>query len=761
MLEAPEDERPDARAQAFGRRGVAGRDGPSAALVEVPAPAEQPAVREVELAPQLVEPVLDRGAGQRHAEVRSQLVGRAGDLAVRVLDRLGLVEDHRVPLLRAQALRVEAQDRVGRERHLRLAVERAPGAVVERGAQGGSEALDLLRPVVQHARGGHHQGAAAQRAERLERLAEAHVVGEQRAEAGVAQRAQPVDAASLVAAQLGCEILGKRRRRQLLRVGEELAQPLERRRRRLLELLAELGQLGEHAAREIARGLAGGQQIGQAPAEAREPVGRQRGEAAAVEGDQRLAGAPGAKHALGLGPALAALQLGAELEFEPRVAGRKTRHERGCSEEGVVGVAAQQAVPAAQPLREAHRLLPLEPHTVPRQQLELVLKPAREQALLVLVAHGHRAAAQRHEAPRVDPGDGRIAVHEGGEHRERLALARDLHGEPWTFAHRAWQAPRAHLHGHAPLESGEHLGQQLGDVIGLEAAAGASQILELAAGERSRCERVQRVAAEGHRVLELLGDRLLARHAQAKAAALVLEHPDPSDGRRRRAHRRAVELHVGALGELSEQRHQHAARDAAAALGAQRLLRSEVPLRGHELRALDAARGHGGERRGERLLVLAAHHHPLEREAGALAGEAVADPAGRLLGPWQRATLAARAAQRDHRRRHVLADVFAAAAVAVPVLVLGKERHAGADEAAPRRDPQGDLARFVALAAHRVRPHQLDASRPGRRAGGAADGFEEPLDRALLCPHAVPVMIAQRQGYIEVDASHGVSWVSR
>ena len=70
-LEAAQHERPDALAQPRG--GLARRPsaiGRAVALGEVLARAEQARVREVELAPELVEAVLDRRAGERHAERR-------------------------------------------------------------------------------------------------------------------------------------------------------------------------------------------------------------------------------------------------------------------------------------------------------------------------------------------------------------------------------------------------------------------------------------------------------------------------------------------------------------------------------------------------------------------------------------------------------------------------------------------------------------------------------------------------------------------
>ena len=104
-LRAPEDERPDLRAQA--RRGarVPGLDRSGVALLKVAGAAEQPRVREVHHAPQLLESVLDRRAAQRDAKLAAQLERGARGLAAEVLDGLRLVEDDDVPRLLREARR--------------------------------------------------------------------------------------------------------------------------------------------------------------------------------------------------------------------------------------------------------------------------------------------------------------------------------------------------------------------------------------------------------------------------------------------------------------------------------------------------------------------------------------------------------------------------------------------------------------------------------------------------------------------------------
>ena len=129
---------------------------------------------------------------ERHAEARVELEGGARRLAVGVLDGLRLVEDDGVPACCGERLGVEAEDGVGGQRDVGVRVDRALGAVVDGDPEAGAEAADLGGPVVDHAVRADDERAPAERAERLQRLAEAHVVGEHRAEPRVAEEREPV-----------------------------------------------------------------------------------------------------------------------------------------------------------------------------------------------------------------------------------------------------------------------------------------------------------------------------------------------------------------------------------------------------------------------------------------------------------------------------------------------------------------------------------------------------------------------------------------
>ena len=133
---------------------------------------------------------------------RTRRLGRARE---RVLDRLGLVEHERAPLDPDQQAAVARQQRVGRE-HDVPGLELLGAARCGRGrggcgrAQVGGEPVQLALPVAEH-RGRARRSAPAARAvgaieqvgDQLHRLAEAHVVGQERAQPELAhpQTASP------------------------------------------------------------------------------------------------------------------------------------------------------------------------------------------------------------------------------------------------------------------------------------------------------------------------------------------------------------------------------------------------------------------------------------------------------------------------------------------------------------------------------------------------------------------------------------------
>jgi hypothetical protein len=163
--------------------------------------AEEPGVQEVEDRPQVAEPVLHRGSGERESRARSHGFHGARLLGARVLDRLRLVEDRQRPL--AALERLGACERaVRRDDEIGAGEVRAPdlGEVARRHrrrvgharCQRRREAIDLGLPVGKQRRGHDEQmrGIAApavllvkeEQREHLDGLAEPHVVRQAHAE---------------------------------------------------------------------------------------------------------------------------------------------------------------------------------------------------------------------------------------------------------------------------------------------------------------------------------------------------------------------------------------------------------------------------------------------------------------------------------------------------------------------------------------------------------------------------------------------------
>ena len=196
--------------------------------------------------------VLDRGAGERQAVLAGQQAAGLGGLRGRVLDRLGLVEDHGVEVDGREVADVAADGAVGRDdevggsdlvpqllavatrvlQHLEVRCE-AGGLVdpvVHEAPRRDDEVGQLRRP-----RGG---AVHAEHGQRLDCLAQPHVVRQHAAEAELAQEAQPAQAEALIVAERADEaarLLLRFDRREgaqfLAQLGEGLADVHRRRHR--------------------------------------------------------------------------------------------------------------------------------------------------------------------------------------------------------------------------------------------------------------------------------------------------------------------------------------------------------------------------------------------------------------------------------------------------------------------------------------------------------------------------------------------------
>jgi len=150
--------------------------------------------------------VFDRRAGQRDPEVGLQRACRLGLARVGIFDVLRLVEHDAGPADFTQIGVVAVEQMVTGEHDVhalclarkRIAVP-ALCAVMKPHAQVGREALALSQPVAEDRHRGGQQNRAAfaarflvqQKGQRLDRLAEAHVIRQARAEAPSTQECQP------------------------------------------------------------------------------------------------------------------------------------------------------------------------------------------------------------------------------------------------------------------------------------------------------------------------------------------------------------------------------------------------------------------------------------------------------------------------------------------------------------------------------------------------------------------------------------------
>ena len=248
----------------FGQRDTVAHS--AVAADKAPPRAKEAGHQELKQAPQLQQVVLERRTGQREPVSRAQGPGGARGLAVGVLDRLRLVEHGVVEVLLDELLAVDAQERVGGHHDVGVAEVREQPATLlaldvaeHDDLQVGREPGGLLFPVGDNRRRRDDQRGAVglprlhlllQRGQRLDRLAEPHVVGEAAVQAQLPQRREPVVAEALVGAQLRVEARGQRLLLDPLEVHQALDKSLprgvrrgvlrdqigERRRQRLVDL---------------------------------------------------------------------------------------------------------------------------------------------------------------------------------------------------------------------------------------------------------------------------------------------------------------------------------------------------------------------------------------------------------------------------------------------------------------------------------------------------------------------------------------------
>ena len=193
---------------------------------------QHPGVEEVHQGPELADAVLHRRAGEGDAEAAllagaAEVAGGLALLGGGILDRLGLIDHHPLPVDRFEQLAVALEQAIAGE-HQVDTVEGLPQGRLRGGAAGAvvlphpqlrREARRLPFPVGEHRGGGHQQHGppqfllrleVLQEGQQLDRLAQAHVVGQTGALVEAVQEGQPAQAPLLIGPQLAREALRRR-----------------------------------------------------------------------------------------------------------------------------------------------------------------------------------------------------------------------------------------------------------------------------------------------------------------------------------------------------------------------------------------------------------------------------------------------------------------------------------------------------------------------------------------------------------------------
>ena len=188
-LQAPQHERRDHAAQARLRFGIGvAFDGHDEIAAELLLRTEQARIQVGEQRMQIHQVVLYRRAGGDHPKVRTQLPCRSTALGGGILDGLGFVQHHGVPIDGADLVDVVLHQAVGGDEQIEAAGFRqqqfALGgrACVGFDLKGGRETPRFVLPIGDYRRRCHHQCRALgrsiqQHGQRLHGFAQSHVVG--------------------------------------------------------------------------------------------------------------------------------------------------------------------------------------------------------------------------------------------------------------------------------------------------------------------------------------------------------------------------------------------------------------------------------------------------------------------------------------------------------------------------------------------------------------------------------------------------------
>ena len=479
-LEPSEDEGPDPLSEVSRSPAVSTADGLGVSLVEVAPSAEESRIDEVHLTPKLIQSVLHGGACQGDAEVGADAECGLRDLALRILDGLGLVEDHHVPLDLLEQLSITAEQGVCGDRQVGVLVQLALRAMVDVYREVGAEPVGLCSPIVQHAPGSDDQGLSLDHRQGLDGLSQAHIVGQHSANPGLTKEVQPGDSFGLVGPQVAGEPLGKRGMWDAVKAVYQGAQPIESRGWRVIEGLTQPSQIEERVACHSARIVPGGQEIGEAMAVLVKPLHWQGSPAAVGEAHQLFTHHPGVDDVVGDGAAHVDLQMVA-VDLKLWIDGVHPP-------EVAVGIAHQVDGEVVQAIDEAHGSHATKPGLHADGHAQVHPEVVDESLFGPLIADGHNSA-QKLDFSVGHPGQRRVSVDHCGTQDEGLCLTAGLQYHPRRAAIDLGQALGPDVDRNLVLEAGQDLGDELSDLVYRELHT-SGQDLALLPAEVSTADRV-------------------------------------------------------------------------------------------------------------------------------------------------------------------------------------------------------------------------------------------------------------------------------
>ena len=203
--------------------------------------AEVTGLDEIHDAPQIEQPVFQRRAREREAMLGLELLDRLCDLRAGILDELRLVQNRRPERKFLQLLQIAPeQGVVGHDqivlRNLFAQVVPGRAAFQHEHLEVGRETVRLAPPVVQHGRRADDQRRLGifrvafleprQPGERLQRFAQAHVVGQNPAELDPGEVRQKIKTVLLIRTQIRLQSFGQIHRGHALEIADVPAQRL-------------------------------------------------------------------------------------------------------------------------------------------------------------------------------------------------------------------------------------------------------------------------------------------------------------------------------------------------------------------------------------------------------------------------------------------------------------------------------------------------------------------------------------------------------